>query len=305
MEGVLVDDSSKRWTRSYVIGLISTGVISSVLLPKLEASESITFSTASLVVSGLLVGFGTKMGNGCTSGHGICGLSRLSLRSLAAVGTFMSSGAVSAYLFHEARVLNLDFLNHLNITSYVSQKTVIIGSIATVLLTNYCRDIYDYVTRKKSLSVSWSEIKDHMISFFSGTIFGIGLAYSGMSDPARVINFLNFTGAKGWDPTLMAVMGGAVGLKTLVNTLVVTQPTLQKSESFRTYTKNLKYGLHPSNLAFDFKLIFGSAMFGVGWGMGGTCPGPGMVALGAGNQNSLIFVPSMMIGMLLYMSLNK
>ena len=119
----------------------------------------------------------------------------------------------------------------------------------------------------------------------AGGLFGSGLALSGMTDPARVIGFLDVFGA--WDPALLFVMAGAVGVYGL-GMLV-----LRRFES-----RGLKLPSAASS-PIDRRLVIGAAIFGVGWGLGGFCPGPALANLGALRAEALFFVPAMAIGMLL------
>jgi uncharacterized protein len=125
-----------------------------------------------------------------------------------------------------------------------------------------------------------------MILFFvAGGLFGTGLAVSGMTDPARVIGFLDLFGA--WDPALLFVMAGAVGVYGL-GILMLR----------RVKNRDLKLP-SPTSSPIDRQLIVGSAIFGVGWGLGGFCPGPALANLGALRVEALLFVPAMAIGMFL------
>ena len=125
-----------------------------------------------------------------------------------------------------------------------------------------------------------------MILFFvAGGLFGTGLAISGMTDPARVIGFLDLFGA--WDPALLFVMAGAVGVYGL-GILILR----------RVKNRDLKLP-SPTPSPIDRQLIVGSAIFGVGWGLAGFCPGPALANLGALRIEALLFVPTMAIGMLL------
>ncbi len=122
-------------------------------------------------------------------------------------------------------------------------------------------------------------------AFASGLLFGLGLAMSGMLDPARVLGFLDFAGA--WDPSLAFVLGGAV-VVSMAGTRVagrMRRPAL--AESFDI----------PANRRIDVKLIGGSAMFGIGWGLAGFCPGPALAAVPLGIPTALIFVAAMLAGM--------
>jgi uncharacterized membrane protein YedE/YeeE len=117
----------------------------------------------------------------------------------------------------------------------------------------------------------------------AGCLFGSGLALSGMTDPARVIGFLDIFGA--WDPALLFVMAGAVGVYGL-GMLVLRR------------FKGLKLPSAASS-PIDRRLVIGAAIFGLGWGLGGFCPGPALANLGALRAEALVFVPAMAIGMLL------
>ena len=123
-----------------------------------------------------------------------------------------------------------------------------------------------------------------MILFFvAGGLFGTGLAVSGMTDPGRVIGFLDIFGA--WDPALLFVMAGAVGVYGM-GMLILRRFDGVKLPS-------------ASASPIDRQLVIGSAIFGLGWGLGGFCPGPALANLGALRIEALVFVPAMTIGMLL------
>jgi uncharacterized protein len=119
----------------------------------------------------------------------------------------------------------------------------------------------------------------------AGGLFGSGLAISGMTDPARVIGFLDVFGQ--WDPALLCVMAGAVVTYGLGMLLLR-----------RFGNKSLRLPSTASGL-IDRRLVIGAAIFGVGWGLGGFCPGPALANLGALRAAALVFVPAMAIGMLL------
>jgi uncharacterized protein len=126
-----------------------------------------------------------------------------------------------------------------------------------------------------------------LVSLASGTIFGAGLALGGMTDPARVRSFLDLFGA--WDPTLAFVMGGAVLVMALAWLMQRQMLRPLFAESFSLPDRN---DLTP-------RLIGGSAMFGIGWGIAGLCPGPGFAALAIDPVSAAIFVAALMAGMLL------
>jgi hypothetical protein len=134
---------------------------------------------------------------------------------------------------------------------------------------------------------------NRIIEFFVGLLFGIGLLVSGMTDPAKVQGFLDLAGA--WDPSLAFVMGGAI-LVGLVAFSVA-----------KTRTRSLLGGaMHlPTSRDIDRRLVVGSLMFGAGWGLAGFCPGPGLVAMGAGEPKATLFVAAMVGGMLVFEVLDR
>jgi len=127
-----------------------------------------------------------------------------------------------------------------------------------------------------------------LISLITGLIFGIGLIVSGMADPAKVLGFLDLTGL--WDPSLALVMAGAIGVGALAFAIAGRRAT-----SFIGLDMKL-----PSSRQLDRRLMAGSVLFGIGWGIAGFCPGPGLVALGMGEFKALIFVLAMIAGMGLF-----
>jgi uncharacterized membrane protein YedE/YeeE len=124
-----------------------------------------------------------------------------------------------------------------------------------------------------------------VLIFVAGGLFGTGLAISGMTDPARVIGFLDVLG--NWDPALLFVMGGAVAVYGAGMFLI----RRNGSATFRMPST----GSSP----IERRLIIGAAIFGVGWGLGGFCPGPSLANLGAFRVEALVFVPAMAIGMVI------
>jgi uncharacterized membrane protein YedE/YeeE len=121
----------------------------------------------------------------------------------------------------------------------------------------------------------------------AGLVFGLGLVVSGMIDPAKVLNFLDLFGH--WDPSLAFVMAGAVAVTLVGYRLVLQHPGPLLGGGFAL----------PTRRDLDRRLLVGAAVFGVGWGLGGYCPGPAITALGLAATGTLVFVPAMLIGMAL------
>lgn len=132
-----------------------------------------------------------------------------------------------------------------------------------------------------------------MSEFVVGLLFGWGLLISGMTDPGKVIGFLDLAGA--WDPSLALVMGGGV-LVGLFGFAVAKQRT----RSFLGSAMHL-----PTSRDIDRRLVLGSLTFGAGWGLAGFCPGPGIVAMGAGESKAALFVVAMMAGMWVFEGLER
>jgi uncharacterized membrane protein YedE/YeeE len=123
-----------------------------------------------------------------------------------------------------------------------------------------------------------------LLAFISGALFGAGLALSRMTDPAVIQGFLDVTGA--FDPTLLFVLGGAVGV-----TLITFRAVLRLRQPLCAPEFDL-----PSPRRIDPKLVAGAAVFGVGWGIAGFCPGPAIVAFTAGIPAAATFIPAMLLG---------
>lgn len=121
-----------------------------------------------------------------------------------------------------------------------------------------------------------------IVALASGLLFGIGLVVGGMTLPSKVVGFLDFSGR--WDPTLMFVMGGAVAVHALVYRLVRGRRAPIFAERFHL----------PTRADLDARLILGAAIFGVGWGLGGYCPGPAVTSLVSGQLEVIAFVGAML-----------
>lgn len=129
------------------------------------------------------------------------------------------------------------------------------------------------------------------VQFAIGLIFGVGLIVSGMSDPAKVLNFLDVGGipAGTWDASLAFVMAGAVAV-----TFVGFNRVLKRARPFFAERFYL-----PTRPDIDRRIVIGPAIFGIGWGLAGFCPGPALTALGFGSHSAFVFVAAMFAGMVL------
>ncbi|AGP47818.1 membrane protein [Psychrobacter sp. G] len=128
----------------------------------------------------------------------------------------------------------------------------------------------------------------NIIGLLAGLLFGIGLLISGMTDPVKVQGFLDVFGA--WDISLALVMGGG-----LIVAIVGVQLAKRQQTSWIGTSIDM-----PSKTVINKKLLTGAMLFGIGWGLVGICPGPGIVLLGTGQWQAYVFIPAMIIGMLVY-----
>ena len=127
-----------------------------------------------------------------------------------------------------------------------------------------------------------------LVNLFGGTLFGLGLAISGMVNPQKVIGFLDFAGD--WDPTLALVFGGALLITIPAFRLILRRSRPVLAEEFEL----------PSKKDVDGRLLAGAAIFGIGWGLAGFCPGPAVTALASGLAPVFAFVAAMVAGMAAY-----
>ncbi len=136
-------------------------------------------------------------------------------------------------------------------------------------------------------------MKARLAIFLSGMLFAIGLGVAGMTLPSRVIGFLDIFGA--WDPTLVFVMVGGIGVHAAAYRMIAHRPSPIFEAKFHI----------PARHAVDRKLLVGSAIFGIGWGIGGYCPGPGLVSLASFRPEPVLFVAAMVVGILTFRVLKR
>lgn len=122
------------------------------------------------------------------------------------------------------------------------------------------------------------------VQFLAGLLFGLGLVASGMADPAKVLNFLDVAGT--WDPSLAFVLAGATGTTLVGYRLVLGRGRPLLAPAFQL----------PTATRIDARLLTGAAVFGVGWGLAGLCPGPAVASLALAAPGTLAFVPAMLVG---------
>ncbi|KAF2203848.1 YeeE/YedE family integral membrane protein-like protein [Delitschia confertaspora ATCC 74209] len=238
------------------------------LLPVYPSAPSSVQACLTTVGIGLLVGLGTKLSNGCTSGHMLCGLARLSGRSLIAVATFFPIAILTHHLAHPSIYTEACPVGTPCYTAtYPPQSTIfsiILLAASTILAAQIIPRI---IARTESQeSKSYASPARQATQFFSGLEFGLGLHISGMSNPSKTLGFLSFPKLDAWDPSLALVMLFGV----LPNMIEIQSKGFKNPPAFdkgyNVPTKTIK--------DTDWKFVLGAAMFGVGWGLCGVCPGP-------------------------------
>jgi len=125
----------------------------------------------------------------------------------------------------------------------------------------------------------------NFVSLLAGAVFGLGLQVSGMANPAKVLGFLDLAGP--WDPSLALVMAGAIAIASMAFGIAGRRPLSLMGQEIKL----------PSSRTVDRRLVAGSLLFGIGWGIAGFCPGPALVAFGMGEGKAVVFVVAMLAGM--------
>lgn len=224
-----------------------------------------------LLIAAFCVGFGTRLANGCTSGHGVCGLSRLSRRSIIATAIFTLSAVVTATITKSYDMYpNIEQLNKpysfssIELPSNAELRWMIVFIAFAGLLPPFLAYIFEHVREEKHTLIR------EAIQYVVGLSFAAGLITSGMSNPSKVIAFL-YANAATWDPSMLFVFAGALPLAFLG-----FRPLLLGAKPALAHTHSL-----PTRSGVDVRLLSGSIIFGFGWGLVGFCPGPAFVSFGA------------------------
>jgi len=239
-------------------------------------------------IGGLLVGFGTKLGNGCTSGHGICGMARLSKRSFVAVASFMSTAFLTSFLMTGPLSSQTTFLRSEHSPVFLEYIGYVITGISVLTAAFHSRATPGTEVTTATLSnyrrKAWAAIA-------AGGLFSVGLFLSGMIFPVKIFGFLNLAGISDatFDPTLLTVMGAGVVVSFLSYQLVAGHNVVKHKiimecpvAMSEVCNQTGKFCV-PTNTTIDGQLLVGSALFGIGWGVAGLCPGPALFNAGIGS----------------------
>lgn len=209
------------------------------------------------------MGLGTRLGGGCTSGHGLCGLPRFSLRSITAVFLFLTTGIITASLHLKENIPQSSPLDGLASISFDADTSTKVVFVVGALLFAY-----------SLIPSGSSSLVYPIVNFIVGAIFSAGLLVSGMTKREKVNGFLDISEAsKGnWDMSLFAVLMTGVGIN-----LISFNYALYKGSSI--LPQSIAQSLTGDQIqnpkgAVDLRLVIGAVLFGLGWGIGSMCPGP-------------------------------
>lgn len=306
----------KPWHTTFMVGVFHAATI------YIMATGGITFMAIPyyfLIIAGLLVGFGARLGSGCTSGHGICGLSRLNLRSYVAVGTFMTTGVITANLVHHSYTYDYNSGGSSMLSEeWLTSNDYLGWGLFTLTSLVFLREIFEVIypsspdatiTVDEEWEVKKKSMKQIVALYLVGATFGVGLSISGMINNGVVIHFLTFN--KDWNPTLIFVMAFGV----LVFGATFWYDYFSRKSARATVAGDTEAGgelepiaqappplLHaPSHLGgpakpIDARLVVGSACFGCGWGLAGICPAPAVSVLSV-PAAAIFFMPACFVGM--------
>ncbi|KAL5118964.1 hypothetical protein ACEQ8H_003093 [Pleosporales sp. CAS-2024a] len=289
-------------TIAFFVGMATSYLPLTAFVPQVLTSFPLAPTTlqAALVTLGVgaLIGLGTKMSNGCTSGHMLCGLARLSGRSAVAVGTFFPVAIITHHLVHPTLYTqacppdSVPCYTPVYPTTTTTASLILVASISIVsarLLPKLLESLFaSPFTDEKHASDSSHALARRTTFFFSGLLFALGLHISGMVHPAKVVSFLSFPVMRQWDPSLALIL-----LFGVLPHLVEIQwkgfgspPTFSKHFSLPTKTwKDM-----------DVKFVAGAAAFGLGWGLTGTCPGPAVLRALAQPSWGLLWIGGFWLG---------
>ncbi|KAJ6597013.1 hypothetical protein DFH09DRAFT_1023542 [Mycena vulgaris] len=255
-----------REAMASALGLVLGGIFAG-LTEGAGPRSSVPLAFPHLILSGLLVGVGTKMANGCTSGHMIAGISRFSPRSMSATAIFLTTGAITARFLH-GNSLPVQFFDW---SLGTTGRTLLAFQAVPFMISTF---LY-IITPPKSHDTTIKGQKSHptlrlTTSLCTAFEFALALRLSDLTEPVRVVTFLLLPFHKAFDPSLAFLALGALPLAILLYQFArgPEQPRLGGPWSV------------PKGGRVDMRLFAGSALFGIGWGWSGFCLGPGLVNLG-------------------------
>jgi uncharacterized membrane protein YedE/YeeE len=268
---------SLSWRAPLLLGTIGAGCALSIAgLPVTDTGEMDTLSAAGWAVGGLLVGLGTKLGNGCTSGHGLCGVPRASVRSVLFIGVSMVAAAATATANASLRLFEGPAGGDV---SWALPSQLALGA---------CVGGVALLAGRAFAKSGLHGAEETLGSAAIGVVFGAGLAISGMSRRSSVVNFLNLRNPN-WSPDLLVVFATGVAINTIVYfSMIKPLPKPARNEKFEL----------PTSTVIDWQLLTGAVLFGLGWGISGSCPGPALVTFPMATERTIFNYIGIAAGMI-------
>lgn len=264
------DQKSFAWKANFVLSTIATTIFTWQIVgfDKLSPDYPALFDHPSVLVgnlnpggyflAGLLVGIGTKLGNGCTSGHGVCGLPRFAIRSWVYVPIFVIVAIIVAtFRYYVPFLDNDDKSGDLLVKNY---DCILSGSL---LITSWGLIFYLFYSFSKA---TLNEMIDIIVTMITAILFALGLIFAGMNKRSKILGFLIM--GSDWDASLLLVLVTAITVNLFTFYYII------KIRKKTVFNETLEI---PSNNKIDKKLVLGGIFFGLGWGLGGLCPGPGYI----------------------------
>lgn len=264
---------------SIVIGMfLSTRLVKWVLPSIAVAANPLNLSNSTWAIAGLLVGLGTSAGCGCTSGHMLSGLSRLRWRSFVATCTFFTTAVITNFLTGNSSQWSCAsgacYQFDSTFQFFKDNNFVLLGLAIGGVLWSYILlpKVAKYLRGSNLVAMR------SLVSISSGLQFGLGLFIAGMADPSKVAGFLSFPDVSKFDPSLIMIP-----LFTILPNIFLWHkwlpPTVERP------VLEGKFDLNFSD-ATEVKFLIGNAIFGIGWGLAGICPGPGLLTFFLAGINS-------------------
>lgn len=277
---VYTNDFQYRWKALWLSVFIVIGIILSLQQSSIESLQM----NVTTFISFFILAFGVRMAKGCTSGHGINGIARLSKRSIVAVITFFSVAMVSSTFIKSSPTIVS--------TKSLNKKYIIIILIVLLILWNYN-------SYKKTISKDHNKqinIKNYGAVIISALLFSYGIIYSGMHKYSVVKQTLTYD--KDWKPNLIYVFISAVIIATIGIQGIIhyrNNPIIDTCEQSHIPDEKCDFML-PKRNTIDSKLLIGSGLFGLGWGLTKMCPSTFPIRLGIGDPSAYLGLVALYLG---------
>ncbi|RAL05948.1 YeeE/YedE family protein [Aspergillus ibericus CBS 121593] len=260
---------------SIMVGLASSVVPVALFMPALMPSYPPAprswLSLASTVGTGFLLGWGTKNGRGCTSGHMLCGISRLSPRSFIATAAFFTTALITANFVtggHNIPSCAEGIPCYMPVYPATAELVFMVATTALAFVTNF------FVVPR---TLDRSDKSRTIFSYLAGLEFGMGLLFSGMADPVKVLRFFAFlSDPSRFDPSLALIILFGIGPSLM--TYLSIKPGQQTEATRSKPTLAERWKLPTATVAdIDWRFVAGAIAFGLAWGLRGVCPGPAVL----------------------------